>query len=84
MFGIQDRFQRLNAFAHPLRVIGQLQQPLLLILRQTVDDVAADQQSAAGVVRLRNLNRNSFCGAFHFIIAFEVSDLWLPAARFFV
>ena len=30
-----DRFQRLNAFAHPLRVIGQLQQPLLLILRQT-------------------------------------------------
>ena len=31
----RDRFQRLNALAHPLRVIGQLQQPLLLILRQT-------------------------------------------------
>ena len=61
MFGIQDRFQRLNAFAHPLRVIGQLQQPLLLILRQTAVGAAivvvqpqSDRQNKQHKQRQRN------------------------------
>jgi hypothetical protein len=32
MLGIKNVFQRLNPFAHALRVIGQLQQALLFIL----------------------------------------------------
>lgn len=64
----RDRFQRLNAFAHPLRVIGQLQQPLLLILRQTAVGAAIvvvqpqpDRQNKQHKQRQRNGEKACSC-----------------------